>query len=737
MLYQDFISSKRVSHGSHGFSIDRNTLNSALFDHQRDIVAWALRKGRAAVFADCGMGKTFVQLEWARAVCDHTQGRVLILTPLAVAEQTAREAARFGIPAVVSRDGTLPAHGVVIANYQMLHKFSAVDFVGVVLDESSIIKAFNGKTRNQIIETFAATPYRLACTATPSPNDHTELGNHAEFLGVMSRTEMLATFFVHDGGETQVWRLKGHAQDEFWKWVCSWGVMIRRPSDMGYSDAGYDLPALNIHTHTIDSGIVKSGELFTTEATDLETQRKARRQTLDARCAKVAALASSSPEPWLVWCELNDEGDTLERLIPGAVQVSGSDDDEEKADKMLGFADGRYRVLITKPKIAGFGMNWQHCRNMAFVGLTHSYEQFYQATRRCWRFGQTQEVAAHVVVTDIEGAVARNIQRKDTEAKTMQDAMIQHTAAINSDDIRATARETNAHNEARTEGKGFTAILGDCVDGVRAMPDNSIHYTIFSPPFSSLYTYSNSLRDMGNCRTDEEFFAHFGFLIAEMFRVTIPGRLISFHCMNLPTSKERDGFIGIRDFRGHLIKAFEDHGWIYHSEVCIWKDPVTAMQRTKALGLLHKTIRNDSSMSRQGIADYLVTMRKPGQNPEKIKHTHEEFPVDLWQRYASPVWMDINPSDTLQRESAREDKDERHIAPLQLEVIRRALKLWSNAGDLVLSPFMGIGSEGYVALQEGRRFIGTELKASYYKQACANLKAAASPSPQLSLFDGF
>lgn len=736
MMYQEFLQKKIISHAPCGFAVERANLSAQLFDHQRDIVAWSLKRGKAAIFADCGLGKTLMQLEWARHVAAHTGGRVLILTPLAVAEQTKAEAARFGIDATVSRDGTAHAP-ITITNYQSLHKFSAADFAGVVIDESSILKSFTGKVRTQCIEMFAKTPYKLACTATPSPNDHTELGNHAEFLGVMSRTEMLATFFVHDGGETQTWRLKGHAESEFWRWVCSWAVMIRKPSDLGYSDDNYSLPTLSIESHEIASGIVKAGRLFTDEATDLETQRKARRATLDARCARVAALANASAEPWLVWCELNDEGDALTAAINGAVQVSGSDDDEAKTERMLGFASGKYRVLVTKPKIAGFGMNWQHCANVAFVGVTHSYEQFYQAVRRCWRFGQSRPVTAHVVVTDIEAAVARNVARKDKETRAMQDAMIQHTASINSADIAPTSHQKNDHKTTTAEGKGWMLHLGDCVDVVSQLADESIHYTVFSPPFSSLYTYSNSVRDMGNCKDDREFFEHFMFLVKEMYRVTKPGRLLSFHCMNMPTLKERDGYIGIRDFRGELIRAFEAHGWIYHSEVCIWKDPVTQMQRTKALGLLHKTIRTDSSMSRQGIADYLVTMRKPGTNPEKIAHTHEQFPVDLWQRYASPVWMDINPSDTLQRESAREDKDERHIAPLQLEVIRRAVQLWSNPGDLVLSPFTGIGSEGYVALKEGRQFVGAELKESYFKQAALNLAAAVAPSQQLSMFDGF
>ena len=283
--------------------------------------------------------------------------------------------------------------------------------------------------------------------------------------------------------------------------------------------------------------------------------------------------------------------------------------------------------------------------------------------------------------------------------------------------------------------KNYAMYLGDCCEVIKGIPDNSIHFQVFSPPFSSLYTYSNSDRDMGNCTNDAEFAEHFKYLVPELFRIAMPGRLCAFHCMNLPTSKERDGVIGIRDFRGELIRVFTDCGWIYHSEVTIWKDPVTAMQRTKALGLLHKQLKKDSCMSRQGIPDYLVVMRKPGDNPERVTHTAESFPVSAWQRYASPVWMDINPSRTLQKGSAREEKDERHICPLQLDVIERAIDLWTNPDDVVFSPFGGIGSEGYVALKKGRKFIGAELKESYWKQAVANLKEAdACTAKQIGLF---
>ena len=283
-------------------------------------------------------------------------------------------------------------------------------------------------------------------------------------------------------------------------------------------------------------------------------------------------------------------------------------------------------------------------------------------------------------------------------------------------------------------GEKYALYCGDSAEILRGMPDNSIHYSIFSPPFESLYTYSNSDRDMGNCRSRSDFYDQFSFIGRELYRVLMPGRLLSFHCMNLPTSKERDGYIGIRDFRGELIRLFESWGFIYHSEVCIYKSPVTAMMRTKALGLLHKQLKKDSCMSRQGIPDYLVTMRKPGENPERVTHTNESFPVEKWQHYADPIWMDIDPSDTLQYKSARENEDEKHVCPLQLQVIERALELWTNPGDIVLTPFMGIGSEAYTAVKMGRRAVGVELKDSYYRQAVANVKSLTE-NTQADVFD--
>jgi hypothetical protein len=451
---------------------------------------------------------------------------------------------------------------------------------------------------------------------------------------------------------------------------------------------------------------------------------------MEDRVAAVAALANSSGDQWIVWCELNAEGDALEAAINGAVQVAGADSDDDKVRKLDDFTAGRARVLVTKPKIAGFGMNWQMVHKMAFVGLSHSWEQFYQAVRRSWRFGQARDVDVHIISTDREIAVLQNIKRKQADADVMVASMVEAMQKTSILEITGSGGVMQDHSTSVVQGDGWTMHLGDVVANIGKIADDSVGYTVFSPPFASLYTYTANDRDMGNCRDDDEFFEHFDFLVSELYRVTKPGRLLSFHCMLLPSTKIRDGYIGLRDFRGDLIRAFVKHGWIHHSEVVIWKDPVTAMQRTKALGLLHKTIRTDSAMSRQGIPDYLITMRKPGKNPDPIKHG-DDLPVELWQRYASPVWMDINPSDTLQYRSARENEDEKHICPLQLGVIRRALHLWSTQGDLVLSPFAGIGSEGHVAVSEGRRFVGFELKESYFRQACRNLAAAGV---QMSIF---
>jgi hypothetical protein len=737
--YTEFLERKRIVAESRG--IQPAEPRAKLFPFQSDIVKWALRRGRAALFEDCGLGKTPQQLEWADQVVSATDRPVLLVAPLAVSSQTVREGEKFGVRvniAASQREIDVMNPAIWITNYEKLHHFNAPEaFGGIVLDESSILKGFDGKTRRRITDFASVIPYRLCATATPAPNDHMELGNHAEFLGVMRLQEMLATFFVHDGGDTSKWRLKGHAQDKFWEWVASWAVCIRKPSDLGYADEGFRLPKLHMHQHAVKVDTITDGFLFAMEGQTMMERNTARRESIEERVAECAAIVNASSDPWIVWCNLNAESEALAEAIPDAVEITGSDDPEYKERAMLDFSTGRTRVLVTKPSIAGFGLNWQHCAHMAFVGLSDSYEQLYQATRRCWRFGQKREVHCHIITAETEGAVVRNIERKEKQAAQMAEGMVEHMKKISEENIKGTSRQSSDYQRDVKTGDRWTAHLGDCVDVARSLETESVHMSVFSPPFASLYTYSDMDRDMGNSRSYDDFHMHFGFLVDELYRITKPGRMVAFHCMNLPAMKERDGYIGLKDFRGHLIKLFEDRGFIFHSEHCIWKDPLVEATRTKAIGLMHKQLCKDSTMSRAGIPDYLIAMRKPGENTERVAHQngldyfvgedgpkHGVLSHERWRRYASPVWMDIDQSNTLQHESAREEKDERHICPLQLDVIERALWLWSNPMDLIFSPFMGIGSEGYVSLKMGRRFVGSELKRSYWEQACRNLEYA-------------
>lgn len=728
--YDQFVAAKRRKEVATGHS--PGELNINLFDFQRAIVSWAVRRGRAAIFADTGLGKTLMQLSWADEVAKHNDGAVLILAPLAVSEQTIGQGRAFGIDVNrVPHGGTAGSTGIWITNYERMDSIDFASLTGVVLDESSILKSHDGKTRTALIDSCQGIPYRLSCTATPSPNDFMELGNQCEFLGVMSRTEMLATYFVNDTGDTGTWRLKGWGASRFWEWMGTWAVVLRNPSDIGFDGSRYILPSPVYQEHVVETE--QSGDLFARPAMTMTERRKAQRDSIEARCKALANVVNSdSSEPWLIWCHLNDEAEILQQLIPGSVNVQGSDKPETKATRMMDFSHGNLRVLISKPSICGFGMNWQHCARMAFVGLNDSFEQFYQAVRRCYRFGQKRNVEVHIFTAENEGQILANIKRKEQSHHEMSANMIEHMRDIMNDTLKGQVNVTEEYREDVHEGNGFTVHLSDCVKLARKMEDCSVDYSVFSPPFADLFVYSNSDHDMGNCKDDEEFIAQFRFLISELYRVIKPGRNISFHCMNLPTTKMRQGYIGLRDFRGALIREFQEAGFIYHSEVCIWKDPVVAMQRTKALGLLHKTIRENASMSRMGLPDYVVTMRKPGECENRVTHG-DDLPVAMWQKYASPIWDDIDQGRTLNRLPARDENDEKHMCPLQLDVIERCIHLWTNPGDLVFSPFTGIGSEGYCAVRMGRRFVGSELKPQYWELACQNIEDAAKE--QRGLFD--
>lgn len=425
MKYEDFVQSKMAVFTPSG--LEPVNFDYPLMPHQNALAQWALRRGKAAIFADTGLGKTRMQLAWADQVNKVAGLPVLILAPLAVAAQTVAEGADIGVKVTQIFSGEQSTGGIDICNYDRLHLIDSSKYGAVVLDESSIIKHHNTKTLQYLLDAFKATAYKLCATATPAPNDWTELGTHAEFLGVCSRVEMLSEYFCHDGAETQVWRLKGHAKGAFWRWVSSWGAMVRRPSDLGFDDAAYALPPLNVHEHTVHAEHSANGMLFAMEAQTLSERRDARRTSVEERVKDCAAMVNANREPWVVWCELNAESEMLTKAIDGAVEVTGSMDVERKEKALFDFAAGKIRVLVTKPSIAGFGLNWQHCRRMAFVGVTDSFESYYQAVRRCWRFGQKSAVDVHIFSSVLEGAVAANLKRKERDALEMAEQLAKET----------------------------------------------------------------------------------------------------------------------------------------------------------------------------------------------------------------------------------------------------------------------------------------------------------------------
>lgn len=724
MTYKEFLESKHKMHVLSGFEC--GSLNKSLFPFQEFIVKRALMAGKYAIFADCGLGKTIMQLEWANHVNKQTGKPVLILAPLAVSGQTINEGKKFHIDVCKYDGGHSP---IQITNYEQLENIDTSIFGGVVLDESSILKNFEGATKKLIIDLFKETPYKLACTATPSPNDPMELGNHSEFLDVMSRNEMLAMYFVHDGGETAKWRLKGHATKLFYQFIGTWAIMLNKPHDIGFDMKGYALPSLNIIEEQIKTPKRDNGSLFNDAIISATNFNAELRATKELRLNKVVEIVNSRPgENFIIWIKQNEEGDVLKKMLPDAVEVKGSDSNEWKEKHLLGFAENKFRILISKTKIASFGMNYQNCRNQIFASLDFSFEGLYQAIRRSYRFGQKNEVNIYLITTDTMANVKQSIDTKQKQFELMQDEM---SHAIN-ENLIGNKMSTGEYDTSEVKNEWYHIKRGDCVQLIQELDNESIGLSIFSPPFAELYTYSSHVEDMGNSKDYNEFLTQFEFLIKELHRVTKPGRNVAVHCMDLPIQKGKEGFIGLRDFSGMILRAFEDAGFVYHSRVTIWKDPVVEMQRTKALGLLHKQIKKDSTMSRVGIPDYVMIFRKDGERVSPVRNT--DIPVDLWQKYASPVWMDVDYGNTLQGyRNGRDDNDEKHICPLQLDTIERLIHLYSNKGDIVFTPFMGIGSEVYQAVKMERKGIGFELKESYFDLAKKNLASLSEQKKQLKI----
>lgn len=739
MNYLEFLESKKRPFIESGFEIKENELNKNLFDFQKFIVKTALKKGRFAIFADCGLGKTLMQLDWAEKVANKTKSKVLILAPLAVKGQTLQEAKKFGID----------ISNIEINNYEQLENIDESIYSGIVLDESSILKNFTGKYKNLIIEKFKNTPYKLACTATPSPNDLNEIGNHSEFLNVLDAQDMRAKWFVRDEGMNN-YRLKGHAKRDFYGWISNWAVMLTNPSDLGFDGSKYILPELNYIEKMIETNSRDNGKLFNEGSVSATDFNKELKLTLIERFDEVAKIVNNSNESFIIWVNQNEEEKKALELIPDAISVNGSEKPEIKEKKLLGFANGEFRVLVTKKKIAQFGMNFQNCNNQVFASLDFSFEGLYQAIRRSYRFGQKNNVNIYIITTDTMENVMKSIENKQKQFLEMQSEM---NKFINGDSFGL----LDSYDFKEVKTADYWLMKGDSCQEIKRIPDNSVDLIVFSPPFSSLFTYSNYIHDMGNNDNHEEFFKQYEYLLKDLYRILKPGRLMVCHTKDLAVYKNSSGYTGLYDFTGEHHRAVEKVGFKYHSKINIWTDPVLEMQRTKTQRLLYKQLRKDSSYTGVGLPEYCTVFRKWDGNEEDWKPINNKnqnnFPLDIWQQWASPIWnveksdiehleetmkeyrvnswFDIKRTDVLNNSEGTDLGDEKHIAPLQLSVIRKSVQMWSNPGETVFTPFLGIGSEVYESVKLGRFGIGIELKDKYFETAVKNVNKVLEKRNQL------
>ena len=787
--YHEFLSEKVTAAPSRGFQIAPAEVHPTLFPFQRDIVVWAIRKGASAVFAKMGLGKTFMQIEWARIVAERTGGKILIACPLGVTKQTINEASKLGVPVRYVRsqaEADAAPEALVISNYDMVIKgvFNPDRFTGIVLDESSKLKAFTSKTKRYLIEAFQRTPYKLACSATPSPNDTKELGNHAEFLDIMSSGEMLTRWFIRDSMNANEMRLKGHAIKDFWRWVTSWAVCINKPSDLDpeYSDEGYLLPDLDIHYELVevpldrliaDSADKKTNQLsmlpsINNSATTMFAEKRA---TLADRIARVAEIVRAHPdEPILIWHLTDAERDVIAREIPEALIVTGSQSMEEKTDRLEQFSDGRARIMATKPSIAGHGLNWQHCSRVIFSSMSHKFEEFWQAIGRSHRYGQKNEVHVHLVYAETEENIIRSIHDKWRKHNEMSEQMVKTMKESGlENDIKHQMQIDIERREMRTDR--YHAVNCDAVEEIKALPDNHVHLSVSSWPFSDQYMYSANVRDFGNCDNDEDFFRQLDFLIPELLRVTVPGRVAVVHAKDriVYGTKNSHGNMYIEPFSDKCIQAMVRHGWLYLGRITISTDVVR--ENTHTHRLTQTEMRKGGERMGIGMPEYGLIFRKlptagnGTMSDEPVTNTPEEYSLARWQIDANShwrssgdrliypwerdgydyddhiqhledldeqgrlsrssmsepipsdnplVWWDIRRQDVLNGKVARANGDEKHICPLQLDFIRRCIERWSNKGDRVLDYFAGIMSVPVVAIETGRYGIGFELKPEYY-----------------------
>jgi len=741
--YHRFLLNKQSKSLNSGKIVSESKVHHILFDWQRHITIWAIRKGRCAIFLDTGLGKTFIQLEWARLLSK----KCLIIAPLSVARQTIREAKKIDLNVnYVRGQDDIVNDQIYVTNYEMIEQFDYSKFDAVVLDESSILKSIGSKTRQLLTKLCYNIPYKLCCTATPAPNDYIEIGNHAEFLGICKQSEMQAMFFVNankdhtfeiagkiyykkganvDGTE---WRLKHHAEIPFFKWLSTWAITMTKPSDLGYNDDGFILPKLNITPHFVGSEYIPDGQIVFTGLHGITDRIKVRQETLPEKLDILKGIVKSNTDKqWIIWCGLDSESNNATKLL-NATEVKGNDDIEYKTNTLQDFQDRKIRILVTKPKIAGFGMNFQNSSNAVFLGLNDSWETYYQAIRRQWRYGQKLPVDIHIIMHNSESEIYQNILRKDAMANRLRQELILNIKGFEKEELNMNTSKMVAEIKKQTEkGDGWIAMLGDSCERLSEITDGSIDLSIYSPPFADLYTYSNSERDLGNCKDWEQFFGHYKFIVRELLRVTKQGRLSCVHTSDIAAMAQKDGYIGIKDFPGEVIRLHEKCGWTFFGRCFIQKNPQAQAIRVKSKALLFVQMRKDSSDSRPALIDQVLIFKKPGENTVAVKPVDNgELDNETWIEWAHGIWLGINETGTLQFTKARALNDEKHIAPLQLGTIERCIKLYSNPGEMILTPFGGIGSEAYMAIKLGRKATLIELKPEYYKVAVDNLKQVSN-----------
>lgn len=749
--YEEFLQSKRLRAMPIGVSIDRESINPKAFEYQKDFVTFCVRKGRSAIFSDAGSGKTLCGIEVMRAF---NEASLCVAVYPAVARQIVREARDlWGIELryIRSSDEITPDHKWYITNLDAMvtkqkgvstHHFNPDLFGFIWLDESSCLKSLTGKQKTMLVEFVRDIPYRLCTTATPAPNDITEMANHAEFLGIMTRNEMMATFFTYDSKGTSKadsWRLKKHAHQHFYRWLASWSISMKRPSDLGYSDEEFELPPIEYHIIEVGSEYAPPGMLpgFAPQVVSAIELNEVKRQTMDVRLDAICDMINVNPDQWLVWGNLNDETHSLEKRLDSSVDVHGSLDPELKGELMEQWMDWKYDNLISKPTIAGMGMNFQHCHKMLFFGINYSYEQLYQAIKRIWRFGQEHPCDVYIVISKQERGVLNTVMKKWKEAEKMTEELIKASRIYSMEELRQSYTEEWRYMTEQTQIDSWEMWLGDSCVRMAEIPDESVDLSVYSPPFKdAVFAYSPTERDMGNSITPEIFYEQFGFIVEQNYRITKPGRLCCVHIADGRSLKSQDGYIGRKDFSGEVIELYQRYGWIFRQRITVDKNPQAQAIRLKDSGLLFKTLERDACDLSGGHADYILIFKKPGINAVPVTPLENgEMSNEDWITWAHPIWLDISETDVLNVRESRDPDSEKHLCPLQLDLIERCVRLWSNPDEVVFDPFAGIGSVPYVAVKLGRRGFGLELNPTYYATAIKNMHRAEQAKRQRSLFD--